>query len=354
MSEATLFPFLKTRSTRAASRLFLSDARKVLRSSAKITKAALRQGAGIMRDTRGALNVQAAGSAVRPPGRFVEVDGIRVHYIVRGRGRPVVLIHGNGTMAQDFDVCGLVDELASRYRVIAIDRPGFGQTKRMRHCIWTPAAQARLIDSVMCRLSVERPIILGHSWGTLVALSLAARNANDLRGLVLLSGYFFPANRAAVALSAPLAVPGLGDAARAMITRPMHQLFAHQGFRTVFSPQPVPSRFKAKFPAEIATSRDQLRASAEDTAIMNAAVAQLRPYYQKLQVPVAILAGDADAVVDTAAQSARLHAEMPGSSFKLLPGKGHMIHYSNRRDVARAVDEIMDTTQIRARKTIRL
>jgi pimeloyl-ACP methyl ester carboxylesterase len=45
----------------------------------------------------------------RPPGRFVEVDGVRVHYIARGKGRPVVLVHGNGTMAEDFVICGLID-----------------------------------------------------------------------------------------------------------------------------------------------------------------------------------------------------------------------------------------------------
>ena len=46
---------------------------------------------------------------------------MRVHYIARGKGRPVVLIHGNGTMAEDFAISGLVDQLATRCRVIAID-----------------------------------------------------------------------------------------------------------------------------------------------------------------------------------------------------------------------------------------
>ncbi len=47
---------------------------------------------------------------------------MRVHAIVRGKGRPVVLIHGNGTMAEDFVICGLVEQLAKHYRVVAIDR----------------------------------------------------------------------------------------------------------------------------------------------------------------------------------------------------------------------------------------
>ncbi len=77
----------------------------------------------------------------RPSGRFVTVDGLPVHVLVRGRGRPVVLVHGNGTMAEDFAICGLIERLATRYRVIALDRPGFGYTARPRHRVWTAAAQ---------------------------------------------------------------------------------------------------------------------------------------------------------------------------------------------------------------------
>jgi len=64
-------------------------------------------------------------------GRFLDVDGVRLHYLEQGQGEPVVLIHGNGTMIQDFTVSGLVDRLADRYRVIVIDRPATA-TARVR------------------------------------------------------------------------------------------------------------------------------------------------------------------------------------------------------------------------------
>lgn len=322
------------------------DFRKLLRSSAKITRAALRQSAAVARRTSRALKAPEIASAGRPRGRFVDVDGLRVHCIVRGRGRPVVLLHGNGTMAEDFVLCGLLDKLAARYRVIAIDRPGFGRTRRPRHRLWTAAAQAHLVAGVLARLKVERPVVVAHSWGTLVALSLAVQAASDLKGLVLLAGYFVPERRADLALSAPLAVPGYGDAARAMLPRAMHELLAQQAFRHVFSPQSVPARFKARFPVEIALGGEQLRASAEDTATMNAAAASLRPHYRHLKVPLAILAGDADTVVDTAAHSRRLQAEVQGSRLTVLPGQGHMIHYFAKRAIGREVDALMQATRL--------
>ena len=159
--------------------------------------------------------------------------------------------HGNGTMAEDFEICGLLDQLAERYRVIAVDRPGFGYTERPRSRIWTASAQAHLLHRVLQRLKVERPVIVGHSWGTLVALALETANWRELRGLVLLSGYYYPTRRADLALLSPLAIPGLGDAARSLMPQALGPLIASQVFRHVFKPEPVPTRFKARFPAEI-------------------------------------------------------------------------------------------------------
>jgi pimeloyl-ACP methyl ester carboxylesterase len=53
-----------------------------------------------------------------------------------------VLFHGNGSMIQDLLISGVVDRLASRYRVLCFDRPGFGYSQRPRMRIWTATSQA--------------------------------------------------------------------------------------------------------------------------------------------------------------------------------------------------------------------
>ena len=82
-----------------------------------------------------------------PAGQFLEVNGVRLHYVERGSGAPLVLLHGNGSMIQDFESSGLIDLAAKNYRVIAFDRPGFGHSDRPRKVVWTPAAQAELITA---------------------------------------------------------------------------------------------------------------------------------------------------------------------------------------------------------------
>lgn len=93
-----------------------------------------------------------------PIGNFVAIDGVRLHYIERGSGEPLVLLHGNGSMIQDFESSGLVDAAAPNFRVIVFDRPGFGHSDRPRNVVWTPDAQAELIKRALEELGVTNAI----------------------------------------------------------------------------------------------------------------------------------------------------------------------------------------------------
>ncbi len=107
-----------------------------------------------------------------PIGTFVECDGVRLHYLDRGNqdGPVLVLLHGNGMMVQDFVISGVLNDAGRRYRVLCFDRPGFGHSTRPRRRSWTPEAEAELFAAALRRLGVERAIVVGHSWGTLVTV----------------------------------------------------------------------------------------------------------------------------------------------------------------------------------------
>src|SRR2546423_6608874 len=102
-----------------------------------------------------------------PAGEFLHVNGVRLHYVERGSGAPLVLLHGNGSMIEDFESSGLITSAAKNHRVIVFDRPGFGHSDRPRNVVWTPAAQAELINSALQQSGVTHAIVLGHSWGNL-------------------------------------------------------------------------------------------------------------------------------------------------------------------------------------------
>jgi pimeloyl-ACP methyl ester carboxylesterase len=274
-----------------------------------------------------------------PRGRFVEVDGVRLHYIERGEGPVLVLLHGNGVLANDFEHSGLLDRAAQHYRVIAFDRPGFGYSERPRSTVWTPQAQARLLHHALQELEVDSAIVLGHSWGTLVALSMALDAPDFVRGLVLLSGYYYPSLRLDVPMLSGPAIPLLGDLMRYTVSPILTRMMWRPLTKNVFSPQPVADSFRRLKPW-MALRPGQLRASAAETALMVPAAMSLAKRYPELKVPAVLIAGTQDRIVDFGHNSERLNERMPSSELQLQPGVGHMTHYANPEQVMAAIDAI--------------
>jgi pimeloyl-ACP methyl ester carboxylesterase len=285
------------------------------------------------------VQARAAERKTPPVGRFLELDGVRLHYIEQGQGDPVVLIHGNGTLIQDFTVSGLVDELSKRHRVIVFDRPGFGYSTRPRSRIWTPMAQAELLTKALDQLGVDQPVVLGHSWGTLVAVALGLQFPSRVRGLVLASGYYFPTARWDVPILSPPAIPVIGDVMRYTVSPLLGRLLLPGIIRRLFEPASVPERFERLFPKEMMLRPSQLRASAADTALMVPAATELQPRYRELESPVMIVSGTDDKIVDIGRQSERLHKELSRSEFIAVPGLGHMVHHLAPDQVIKAVEQ---------------
>jgi pimeloyl-ACP methyl ester carboxylesterase len=281
-----------------------------------------------------------AEAANPPTGRFIEVDGACLHYVDRGHGQAVVMLHGNGSMIADFAASGLLSEAASRHRVIAFDRPGFGHSSRPADKDWTPEAQAKAIHAALVKLGVERAVVLGHSWGTLVAVALAQHFPQMVSGLVLESGFYFPTSRVAGMLASAPKVPGLAGIIRHTVAPVAARVMWPMLERKIFAPAPVPEQFGA-FPREMAVRPSQLRAAAAETRMMAAAAARLCGDYGRLRMPVAVIVGDGDRLLDPEAQSVRLHHEIAHSTLWKVSGAGHMVHQTNPAEVLAALEEIV-------------
>lgn len=284
-----------------------------------------------------------------PKGRFVDVDGVRLHYTDRGEGPPVVLIHGNAVTGGDWDTSGVVDRLLPAHagpghrvhagpghRVIVFDRPGFGHSARPRGRVWSAARQARLLLRALRQLGIARPVLVGHSWGTIVALEMAARDPENVAGLVLVSGYYFWTLRPDVALVALGAIPVLGDVLRYTVSPVLGWMQMPLLKWQMFSPAKIPDRFRAEYSTGMALRPSQIRATSTDGVLMIPGALALRHRYADLRMPVVILAGDGDKVVSKRS-SERLAATIPGSALEIVRGAGHMLHHVAPGDVARAV-----------------
>jgi pimeloyl-ACP methyl ester carboxylesterase len=269
------------------------------------------------------LRVRGAEQAHPPRGGFAA----GLHYVERGFGVPVVLLHGLGSMLEDFELSGLVERASTRYHVFAFDRPGYGHSARPRGTLWTPLAQARLLRTALDTLGIARPVIVGHSWATQVALAYGLEYPEHTRALVLASGYYYPTARADALFLVPPAIPFLGALLRHTLSPLVGRLLWPAWLKMLFSPLPVPGYF-AQFPTWMALRPEQLRAVGEESAMLLPVTSRMRGKYPDLKVPSVIVAGAQDRYVRMRAHSQRLHEALPRSTLISVPGAGHMVHHA--------------------------
>ena len=189
-------------------------------------------------------------------------------------------------------------------------------------------------------LGIERHIVLGDSWGTLPAIDLALQYPDEVQGLVLLAGHYYPKMRLDAALMSPPALRVIGDVMRYTISPVLGRLLARKIIAMLFAPAPIPSHFDRDFPVEMALRPSQIRAAAEESGLLLPINANDRTRNSALKLPVAILAGSDDRLVDTYEQSQRLHDELPQSTFQITPNVGHMIHQTAPDLVVAAIENV--------------
>jgi pimeloyl-ACP methyl ester carboxylesterase len=204
--------------------------------------------------------------------------------------------------------------------------------------IWSPAAQAKLLLKALQQLGIEQPVVVGHSWGTMVAVAMALEEPDYVRSLLLLSGYYYPMPRLDVVLSSPPALPVVGDLMRYTISPWIGRMVWPAMIRKLFAPADTSERFKAMYPVWMSLRPSQLRATTEEIALMIPSAYMLSHRYKELKMPVVIMAGAADLHVIPKLHSERLHEELPQSELILVPGVGHMVQHSAPHEVVAAID----------------
>jgi pimeloyl-ACP methyl ester carboxylesterase len=306
-------------------------------------------GAAAMAATAFLVHRQAkAAERARPPkGGFLTVDGVRLHYHDRGEGPAVVFLHGNGTLADDFLISGVYGEATHKYRVLAFDRPGFGYSERPRRKVWTAEAQAALLLNALRQLGVGEAIIVAHSFATQVAIAMALAAPSRVRALVLEGGYYFPTPRLDALLLSWPAVPVIGDVLRYTASALLSRLMLPRIIRRIFQPAAVPPRFR-HMPTELMLRPSQLRAAAEESALLVPQAMRLQKRYRALRMPVFLLAGADDKIVSARSQTLRLFRTLERGEIRILPRVGHMAHHTAPKALLTLIDDAATAADIQS------
>lgn len=268
---------------------------------------------------------------VPPRGAFTTISTGRLHYLDCGEGPAILMIHGLAGNLGHFD-CGLIDDLARDFRVVAIDRPGSGYSERPDDTPANVRAQARQVAEVIEKLEIDNPLIVGHSLGGAIALALALEKPEMVRGLALLAPLALPVKEMADVFSEFDIKSDVYRKFIAWTTAVPHMLRHPEPVRQqVFGPDEIPPEFAVRGggllairPAAFFNASRDFRFSAEDLPGM-------AREYAKLPVPVRVLYGRDDRILDPEHQGELLVRRYPQIGLKMIDG-GHMLPVTHPRD----------------------
>jgi pimeloyl-ACP methyl ester carboxylesterase len=290
-----------------------------------------------------AIGTAAIERAHPPQGRMLDIAGGKLHVVELGpRDAPaVVLVHGASGNLLDMKLA-LGDRLASRYRVILVDRPGHGWSERPHGDEdASPARQAAAIHEALGKLGIPRAIVVGHSWAGALATAYALAYPSEAAGLVLLAPVTHPWPGGVGWFNDVVAMPIIGRLVAQLFVLPAGYFFIDGGVRYVFSPQQPPPEYASRTAVRMILRPSEFVANAQDLVGLKAFVTAQAPRYGEIAAPVVIISGDQnDKIVYTDIHSRATAAQVKNAKLTVLPGVGHMVNHVAADLIVQAIDDI--------------
>ena len=273
--------------------------------------------------------------------KFVNVNGINIHYKTYGQGEPAfILLHGFG--ASVFSWREVVEPLAQHGTVIAYDRPAFGLTERPLEwegeSPYGPQAQVDIVLGLMDELGVEKAILVGNSAGGTVSMQVALQHPERVEALILVDAAVY-AGGGAPSWSRPILKTPQMNHIGPLIAR---QLQA-QGVEFIKTAWHDPSKITQDIfdgyqkPLQIANwdkALWQLTVASEESGLVERLA--------EITMPTLVITGDDDRIVPTE-QSLRLADELPNAELKVIVQSGHLPHEEKPVEFMQAVTEFLST-----------
>jgi pimeloyl-ACP methyl ester carboxylesterase len=271
------------------------------------------------------LFIRRKAETLSPPlGRLIEVGDTRLHIVERGAGPTLVLVHGLAAQLRNFTYA-LVEPLAQNFHVICVDRPGCGYSTRPAHVPASLSGQADTIAKLLASMGVEKPIIVGHSYGGALALSMALNHPESVGGLALIAPLTHPQSAVPPAFRDLVIHSGaLRRLIAWTVATPVSMASGSRILDLVFRPDPAPADFPTAAGGVLLLRPGQFFAASCDLVNVNDDLPQMVPRYSSIRVPVGILFGRSDQILNHEDHGAAMRSKVDDLTFTLVDG-GHML-----------------------------
>jgi pimeloyl-ACP methyl ester carboxylesterase len=275
-----------------------------------------------------AITARRVETALPPRGQFIEVSGARIHYLDKGAGPPIVILHGLGGQMGNFTYA-LLERLTGEFRVILMDRPGSGYSTRARGATGRLTEQAAIVAQFIRKLGLERPLLVGHSLGGAIALTVALDHPEAVKGLALIA----PLTHVPKHVPAPFrALDIKSNILRWLVAwtvaTPIGIRRGKAILDAIFSPEPAPADFPTRAGGILGLRPWSFYNTSSDMRAVNMDLWKMAGRYSSLQVPVRILYGTSDQVLNHQVHGEGMKAKSSMVSVQLVSG-GHMLPISS-------------------------
>jgi pimeloyl-ACP methyl ester carboxylesterase len=270
------------------------------------------------------ITARRVESALPPRGCFIEVAGARIHYLDKGSGPAIVILHGLGGQMGNFTYA-LLERLTDEFRVILMDRPGSGYSTRARRATGRLTEQAATVAEFIGKLGLERPLLVGHSLGGAIALGVALDHPEVVKGLALIAPLtHVPKNVPAPFRALDIKSNFLRWLIAWTLATPTWIRHGKAILDAIFSPELAPADFPIRAGGILGLRPRSFFNTSSDMGAANFDLGAMVGRYVSLRVPVRILYGTSDEVLNPQIHGEAMTAKSPMVRLELVSG-GHML-----------------------------
>lgn len=271
--------------------------------------------------------------AVPPQGRFIDVDGYRLHVVERGQGPAILCVHGLCGQIGNFQYLPL-DRMAQTNRVVLVDRPGSGYSTRAPGAPPGLREQARVLAGLIRALGLEEPLVVGHSLGGAVALALALDHPADVAGLALIAPLTRYERRVPPLPFLALALPRfLRPLYAHCLAVPLVMLLGKPLVAGIFAPEDVPRDFRVKGGGLLGLRPGAYLEAARDVDDIFIDFEDVVARYPTLRLPIGLLYGRGDGVLSWRLNGEEFVKTVAHADLAVVDG-GHMLPVTQPGDTA--------------------
>ena len=283
-----------------------------------------------------AIPTEFAEKNVPIKGQVLDIAGFNLHGYIEGNGsQDIVFIHGALVNLRDWVFAAR--SLSKRdNRFIYIDRPGFGYSER-DNSEWDAERQAEQARAYVKKLNAKNLILVGHSWGALVAMSWAAKYPEEVKGVISIAGLNMPFSGVSKIANDTGLLELTYELYFTNVARKVNFGSIEKFAGRMFKPQDIPKAYLDYIGSDLSRRLSTIKANKNDLVVTSQALDKNFAVYNHMEMPIEIIHGEEDFLLPIKSQGVAFKEIIKNSRLHILPKVGHMAHHFALKEISESI-----------------